>query len=256
MKRVRLSLAGMVLLASTPLAGQPQRAFEVASIKPAPPLTPELLRSPHRHLGIKIDIDSAQADFGGLALGVLVTYAYGVRLFQVSGPDWMSARFDILAKLPEGATPDQVPEMLQTLLAKRFKLTLHRGTKEFPAYALIVAKDGPKLTPRPADYHPTEMSDIRPMSLDSFAEVISEGVDKPVFNKTQLTGEYMLSAEAIMDEALRQAVTRASAGGAASEPAGAAILDIVQSLGLKLEARNLPVPLLVIDHLEKMPTDN
>jgi uncharacterized protein (TIGR03435 family) len=86
--------------------------------------------------------------------------------------------------------------------------------------------------------------------------VISEGVDKPVFNKTQLTGEYMLSAEAIMDEALRQAVTRASAGGAASEPAGAAILDIVQSLGLKLEARNLPVPLLVIDHLEKMPTDN
>ena len=47
-----------------------------------------------------------------------------------------------------------------------------------------------------------------------------------------------------------------SAGGAASEPAGAAILDIVQSLGLKLEARNLPVPLLVIDHLEKMPTDN
>ena len=62
---------------------------------------------------------------------------------QVVGPDWISTdRFNIHATLPAGAARDQVPEMLQTLLEQRFQLKMHRGSKEFPVYAIVLAKDG------------------------------------------------------------------------------------------------------------------
>jgi uncharacterized protein (TIGR03435 family) len=77
----------------------------------------------------------------------LIVDAYGVKPSQVSGgPKWLdSERFDIVAKLPEGATKEQVKVMLQNLLTERFKLTLHRETKELPIYALMVDAKGPKL---------------------------------------------------------------------------------------------------------------
>jgi uncharacterized protein (TIGR03435 family) len=78
--------------------------------------------------------------------------AYKVQPSQISGPDWIATqRFDIVAKLPEGATKDQTNEMLQSLLEERFKMTLHRETKEHPVFALVVAKDGPKLKESPPD---------------------------------------------------------------------------------------------------------
>jgi uncharacterized protein (TIGR03435 family) len=96
------------------------------------------------HVGMKID--AARVDIGSLSLADLIRIAYRVKSYQVSGPDWMaSERFDVLAKLPEGASRDQVPEMLQALLAERFKLTVHRASKEHAVYALVVAKNGPKL---------------------------------------------------------------------------------------------------------------
>lgn len=77
----------------------------------------------------------------------LIADAYGVRRNQVSGePNWLdSRRFDVVAKVPEGATRDQVKLTLQNLLAERFKLTLHRETKELPIYALVVDAKGPRL---------------------------------------------------------------------------------------------------------------
>ncbi|SPE39658.1 hypothetical protein SBA3_3340001 [Candidatus Sulfopaludibacter sp. SbA3] len=91
--------------------------------------------------------------------------AYSVKRSQISGgPSWLdSERFDIVAKVPEGATKEQVKVMLQNLLAERFKLTLHRETKEQPMYALVVGSKGPKLkdstvtdTPRASDSQPRE----------------------------------------------------------------------------------------------------
>jgi uncharacterized protein (TIGR03435 family) len=77
----------------------------------------------------------------------LMADAYSVKSYQVSGgPKWLnSEQFDIVAKVPEGATKEQVQVMLQNLLAERFKLTLHRETKELPVYALVVGTKGPKL---------------------------------------------------------------------------------------------------------------
>jgi uncharacterized protein (TIGR03435 family) len=76
---------------------------------------------------------------------VLLT-AYEVRNYQIAGPDWLdSLRFDITAKVPDGATKEQFQSMLRNLLAARFKMTVHRESKELPIYALLTAKNGPKV---------------------------------------------------------------------------------------------------------------
>jgi uncharacterized protein (TIGR03435 family) len=88
-------------------------------------------------------------DIGNFTLLQLITKAYDIKTYQVQGPSWMTPaaqRFDIVANLPAGATKAQVPQMLQALLAERFKLVIHRDTKEHNVYALVVAKGGAKIT--------------------------------------------------------------------------------------------------------------
>jgi uncharacterized protein (TIGR03435 family) len=136
-----LLLAAGAALGQTPAAAP---AFEVASVKPAGPLNPAAIASGQMRVGMKID--AARVDIGSLSLADLIRIAYRVKAYQVSGPDWMSTeRFDVRAKLPEGSNQEQVPEMLQALLAERFKLTIHRQTKEQNVYALVVGKGGAKL---------------------------------------------------------------------------------------------------------------
>src|SRR5207253_2366492 len=129
------------------LAQQP--AIEVASIRTAEQITPAMIQAGKLHVGMKID--AGKVDIGYLSLRELIPMAYDVKPFQVTGPDWLSAqRFDILAKLPEGATKEQVPAMLRALLEERFKLKAHRENKEQPVYSLEVAKGGPKFKEAPA----------------------------------------------------------------------------------------------------------
>src|SRR6202011_3569884 len=116
-------------------------AFEVASIKPAQPM-------PMGRMRIGMNADAGMLRYTNVTLKDCIRNAYRVKDFQVQGPDSIeSARFDIVAKLPAGSSPDQIPEMLQALLADRFKLTLHRDTKEHAIYALVVGKGGAKLKP-------------------------------------------------------------------------------------------------------------
>src|SRR5579872_2249619 len=111
--------------------GQTQPSFEVASIKPAPSME-ELVRSRSMHIGVKVN--GAQVDFGYSSPADLIRYAFRVEQFQISGPkDLSAARYDILGKIPAGATPNQAPEMVQHLLAERFHLAYHMENKEFPA---------------------------------------------------------------------------------------------------------------------------
>jgi uncharacterized protein (TIGR03435 family) len=94
-------------------------------------------------------VDKDRANFTCQSLGQLVSYAFGKLPDQITGVDWsaFSERFDIAAKLPEGAKEEQVPEMVLSLLEERFKLMFHRGNREGPIYALMAAKGGPKLKP-------------------------------------------------------------------------------------------------------------
>src|SRR5438105_14656249 len=108
----------------------PRLEFEVASIRPSPPIT--------MNVKVGVHIDGAQVSFTYVSLKDLIQSAYTLKNYQIVGPDWVgSERFDIAAKLPEGATREQVPAMLQSLLEDRFKLKFHRDSKEFPVYALL-----------------------------------------------------------------------------------------------------------------------
>jgi uncharacterized protein (TIGR03435 family) len=235
------------------VAASAQPAFEVASIKPGVPFTQEAFRAGQApQVGEKID--GARATFRGMSLLSLVARAYAVKAFQITGPD--SSRrdiYDIAAKLPEGASPEQVPQMLQALLADRFKLTLRRETKEFPVYALVVGPNGAKLTPRPADYDRAAQSVLRPMTMESYAALASIGLDHPVVDLTGLPGEYMLAMQDLMRAGMRERMARLSH--AESDEGGPTTFGVVQALGLKLEPRKLTLPNLIIEHAEE-PTEN
>jgi uncharacterized protein (TIGR03435 family) len=130
--------------ATTPLA------FEVATIKPAPPMNPMAIMQGKLHVGMKVD--AARVDIGFMSLGDLIMAAYKIKRHQVVAPDWaFTERYDILAKMPQGANKDQVPEMLQSLLAERFGLKFHREGKEQSIYALVVGKGGHKMKDTPAE---------------------------------------------------------------------------------------------------------
>jgi uncharacterized protein (TIGR03435 family) len=135
----RLLLGVLLLWASIAFTQQvkPKATFEVASVKAIGPNSSPL---------VGMSADPSIVKYGNLTLIDPIRGAYKVRNFQIVGPDWMStARFDVDAKLPQGASTDQIPEMLQSLLEERFKLTFRRVPKEMQVMALVVAKDGPKL---------------------------------------------------------------------------------------------------------------
>jgi len=302
-KTFLLVLAAGVAMAQT-------ATFEVASVKPAAPVGRGQLLSGQTHVGMQID--AARVDIGGMSLAELIRVAYRVKLYQVSGPDWMaSERFDVLAKMPEGANREQVPEMLQALLAERFKLTAHRESKEHAVYALVVGKNGPKLkesapdADAPAGGEPSAALDVHvsgrgentsvsisggpigtahmsmgpngtmrleapKINMAALADTLSRFFDRPVVDLTELKGTYQVVVDLSMEDLRNAARTmgymapgmgggrdgaRATAD-AASDPGGLSIFAAVQQLGLKLEPRKTPIETIVIDHLEKTPTEN
>lgn len=124
-------------------------SFEVASIKPAPPLNPQaMLAGGKMHIGIQVD--GARVDIGYGIPFALIMQAFDLKMHQIQGPEWMLKNpqaFDILATLPAGAKTNQVPEMLQNLLKDRFGLKYHMVKQEKDAYALLVGKPPMKLEP-------------------------------------------------------------------------------------------------------------
>ena len=110
--------------------------FEVASVRPSAP------QSAENQVNIGLHLDGSQARIASFTFKDYVAMAYRVKAYQISGPDWTGTdRFDLNAKLPAGATSDQIPEMLQALLADRFQLKFHREKKELPVYALVLGKE-------------------------------------------------------------------------------------------------------------------
>jgi uncharacterized protein (TIGR03435 family) len=297
-----------MLLAAGSLAGQTP-AFEVASIKASEPVTPAMVASGKLHVGMKID--AKRVDIGNMSLMQLICKAYDVKTYQVSGPSWMQSvgltgqRFDIVANLPEGATKEQVPQMLQNLLAERFKLAIHKESKEQAVYALVVGKGGPKIkpseppptspdgtAPNPAVSGSNSVSitqgkggatvsdgtgksqkmtpspdgksmrlDITGATLAELAEGLSPLTDHPVVDMTGLTGKFDMTLDISMQELMNVARAAGAAvpppptGDAASDP-GNTVFTAVQALGLKLEPRKTPTTFIVVDRVEKMPTEN
>jgi uncharacterized protein (TIGR03435 family) len=248
------SIAGLMLAAAW---GQTAPAtaltFEVATIRPAPPITPEQIRARTAHIGMTVD--GTRVDIGSASLTGLIMQAYQVKTYQVAGPDWLTGyrqNYDILAKMPEGATRDRVPEMLRALLAERFKLAVHRESREHPVYALMAGKNGTKLKQAPPDSEPAIKTSMNPDgtvhsqmtgTMALFADFLTPYVDRPVMDMTEMKGPFEIGFD----------ITRQPRTDPAFETEFFAAVD---RLGLKLDPRKLPVETIVVDHMEKTPTEN
>jgi uncharacterized protein (TIGR03435 family) len=254
--------------------------FEVASIKPSTLTSPIGVPAPILQGGPGT-ADPGQITYRGIALGPLIFTAYGVKPFQVSAPGQMnSERYDIIAKIPPGATPEQFKLMLQNLLADRFNLLFHHESRILPVYALVVEKNGPKLkesakiAPNSGQPQAVKGPDANgfPTLPPSYTGVVGFpsnghmrltgqraplsqltqmlGLDRPIVDETGLTGDYdfKLDFEWRFSRAAQPADN-------ASDPAPS-VFAALETLGLKLEAKKVPFDVLVIDHLDKQPTAN
>src|ERR1700735_3353474 len=128
--------AGLLLVAGSAFAQTPAAplAFDVASVKLGT-IDQAKIMAGQQHVGLKVE--GNRVDIGISSLSELIGMAYKVKYYQIQGPDWLGPtgqRFDIMAKMPEGATKDDVPQMIETLLADRFKMTIHRTTKDTQVY--------------------------------------------------------------------------------------------------------------------------
>jgi uncharacterized protein (TIGR03435 family) len=206
-----------------------------------------------------------------------IAFAYGVNDYQVSGPAWLAdARFQIVAKAPAGASRDQFPEMMRTLLAQRFQLRVHKEEREFAGFALVVGKDGPKLTrARAATGVPaggyTVGSSIRvegggggkqeykSVSMEMLARNLTTMLGRPVADETGLPARYDLSLEYnAFDTASGRAPVTIAGGPPVSTEAepGVSVFASIQKLGLRLEPRNVAGAAIVVEHAEKTPAGN
>src|SRR6185437_14015670 len=189
--------------------------FEVASVKPSQPTAGAA------QISVGIHMDGAQFTSSYFSLKDYIRTAFKVKIYQVEGPEWITSdRYDIAAKMPAGATRDQVPDMLKSLLEDRFKLTYHKVSKDFPVYAFVV-KNGSKLQPvdngAPADdgkmpfgaqgegsingvtvnlgngsyfaLQPDGLH-VRKLSFVQICDVLSRFVDLPIVDMTNLPGRY------------------------------------------------------------------
>ena len=140
-------LAGPALMVGAIWAQATTPAFEVASVRAAEFPNPGRGGGGPQQFRAGMQLDAGRLDWGFASLADMIQYAFGVKNYQVSGPDWMrSSRWNVVARLPEGASQDhQVPRMMQALLAERFQLKVHHEKREQPVYAIEVAKGGPRL---------------------------------------------------------------------------------------------------------------
>lgn len=129
--------------------------FDVASVRPSAPLDMQKMAADiqaGKMPNFGAHVNGLRAEYNYMTMKTLIATAYKVKEYQVTGPAWLATdHFDVVAKMPEGATKDDAPAMLQSLLADRFKLVTHRETQEHPILALVVGKGGPKMKESPGD---------------------------------------------------------------------------------------------------------
>jgi uncharacterized protein (TIGR03435 family) len=331
MRKLIVLLQLLVPFAAFAQVARAPLSFEVASVKPAElPTAASFAAGKLPNIGLSVS--GSRVSIGLMSLAELIPMAYNVKTHQVSGPDWMrQQRFDITAKMPDGVTSDDIPEMLRALLEERFHLKVHHEMRDNPIYGLVVTKGGPKFKEASADSEPEpdpaetaasitlpglggqvrinpsqlggfgarggtgtisiggdgmsmKMSmgqsgmhmDINRAAMPAFAEFLTSMVDRPVVDMTELRGRYQFVLD-LPPEALISVLAarggragiaipanpfgggRGQAGVAptdASDPSSGAIHTALAQLGLKLEPRKAPTDFVVVDHVDKVPTEN
>ncbi len=229
-------------------------AFEIASIRSvnsAAPIAPEDAARENIH------VTPGTVTMNFVSLASCIRWAYRVGDPQVSGPDWIRRdRFQIIAKASGTPSDDQLRQMMQSLLAERFKLEMHREPKTMRAFTLVVAKGGPKLTAAQVDTQPGVKGRLKwiatAYSMADLANFLSDNTDAPVVDETGIKGRYDFTIDLSPYFSVDTPIRRDEAGQILS----AAFQTALQAqLGLRLESRKTPVEMLVIDHAER-PSEN
>jgi uncharacterized protein (TIGR03435 family) len=273
----------LAILACKLAFGQPTHGltFEVASVKLSPPPREGVYFGPAR--GGPGSSDPAQITWEYARLIDILMTAYDVKSYQVRGPVWMSTeRYNVIAKVPEGATKEQVNVMWQNLLAERFGIVLHHESKEFQVEELVIAKGGSKLKDTAVDdpnaegppkldknmalngpgfvtritmgsNGPTAHTVAKAQPLSKLTVLLGSQLDRPVLDKTGLTGKYDFSIEFTPNLPPGQLPPPTEN---ASEP-GPTLADALErQLGLRLVANKAKLDIVVVDKAEKAPTAN
>ena len=264
----QITLAALLLAVSATLAQSPNPrpkfdSFEVATIKPVDPDAKS-----GRYITMQGNNHFVEKAY---TLKLLIAAAYDLNPRTISGgPSWIeSDHYDILAVTPGEVRPTRAEQMtmLRSLLADRFQLTFHREPKVFSIYELQLAKTGAKTGTKnsPKLKESTHSSDppsvgpgvvypqrivmpARNATMGDFASLLQRAIlDRPVVDKTGLSGRYDFDLEWAPDETQFGGGVPAASSDAPSAPLFSAIQE---QLGLKLVATRGPVDALVVDKAE------
>ncbi|HTA43193.1 MAG TPA: TIGR03435 family protein [Bryobacteraceae bacterium] len=287
MRRVGTGTVVFALACAVFARGGDSFSFEVASVKQSPPVAPgqRVYFGPAR--GGPGTADPGQITWTYARFIDLLMTAYDVKSYQINGPTWINnERYDVLVKVPADASKDQVRVMWQNLLAERFGLKLHHESREFRVEELVVAKGGPKLKETVEDPTPplsgeppkfrdgvlnspgfvltispgASRADIHAFSraqpLSKLTGTLGNMVNRPVLDKTGLTGNYDFTLEFSIDMGRLAVPAPGDAGDGATDPGSDVESALQDQLGLRLVAAKATLDVLVIDAAEKMPTAN
>jgi len=255
----RIWLPGAILVFAGAALGQ---EFEVVSVKP------NNTGSGSSHS----NSDQGRLTGTNLSLRDLIVNAYGIRDYQLQGPEWLKTqRFDIAGKFPEALSKDRdkyraaLESMMRKMLADRFKLAVHRDQKTFSVYGLVVAKGGIKFKEVPdGEAHNSSSNNTHYkgtcVSIAGFADFLARRrselpVDLPVLDMTGLKGFYDLTLD-WFPEPRPWGHGKTDVPVALDKSGPTLLVAIEEQLGLKLETRKAPIEILIVDHAEKVPTEN
>ena len=288
-----VSAAALTVVAAVSVfaqAPQPRVEFEVASVRHSADSKPE-----QASIGLHMDGSQVRIayvvmrDYIAMAFAVRSSLVSGPDWITTE-------RFDLNAKLPAGASATEIPEMLQAVLADRFQLKIHREKKDVPVYALILGKGPLKLKQSAPNANSNEPKgavnvaasgsaagvsanlgngsyytfgdnkfEAGKMTMDALVRMLSGFVNRPILDLTGLKGTYDLTLNVAPEDYQAMLIRAAVNNGVVLPPqalrllddnAPASLFDAIQQLGLRLDARKLPLDALVIDQISKTPTDN
>ena len=257
-----LLLACAALLALTPriiALAQSRPQFEVASVREAgPDSRSEGGRSRPKDGTTRQQRDSGNFAYTGTVLIEYIEFAYGVKSYQWAAqpPRSLFESYDITAKAGHPVSDQEARLMFQSLLEERFKLKLHRETKEAAVYALTIGKSGPKFQPAADDGKAVgaqlEGQSLRwhNISMEYFADWIAPlpSMGRPVIDRTGLRGLYDLTLN--MESPAAKSDDPASVKTGFRDAVDASIFPALQSLGLKLEPARAPIDFYTVEHVE------
>lgn len=286
MSTLRL-VAACLMLSTVTATAQKAPQFEVASIRPTP--------DDGAGANIGLRVTGKLVHYGGLTLKDYIGMAYSLDGQQVIAPEWTNEqRFEISATLPDGATREQIPDMLQALLAERFQLKVHKESREFPVYALVVGKGGLKIKGSPVDPSApppaaTETQGgatnsgvvinmrggtftiadnkfaIRNLTMDDLALALTRFSDRKTIDATGLTDRFDLTLELTAEDfgfvmtqgLLNNGYMRGPQALRQLDGAPSNLLGrYITKTGLALEERRAPLEVAVVDSVARAPTEN